>query len=186
MRIRAAIALGLLASAALAGCSKSAGDGVASANGTANPGVSTTATGAVDEKARALQFAKCMRENGVPNWPDPKFNDGGGVSIDAPEGADPTKVDAAMQACKPYLPNGGEPKKLDPARLDQLRKYAQCMREHGIKNFPDPTDYGFQLDGNTSGIDPAGAAFQAADKECQKYAPPPVGESAGTNTGSGK
>ncbi|HWJ10156.1 MAG TPA: hypothetical protein VNS46_12315, partial [Nocardioides sp.] len=92
MRIRAAIAIGLLATAALAGCSKSDGDGVASANGTTSPGATGNATGAVDEKALALQFAKCIRENGVPNWPDPKFNDGGGVDINAPDGADPAKV----------------------------------------------------------------------------------------------
>ncbi|MEV6965040.1 hypothetical protein AB0M47_07970 [Hamadaea sp. NPDC051192] len=186
MRIRAAIAIGLLATAALAGCSKSDGDGVASANGTSSPSATAGATGAVDEKARALQFAKCMRENGLPDWPDPKFSDGGGVDLSAPDGADPAKVDVAMQKCKPYLPNGGEPQKLDPARLDQLRKYAQCMREHGLKNFPDPTDYGFQLDGNTSGIDPASPAYQAADKECQKFAPPPAGESPGTNSGNGR
>jgi hypothetical protein len=176
MRIRAALAIGLLAMAA-AGCSQPNKDGVATANGTASP--STSATSTVDEKQRALQFAQCMRDNGVPNWADPKFSDGGGVSIDAPEGADPAKVDAAMKKCKEFLPNGGEPQKLDPARLEQLRKYAQCMRDHGIANFPDPTENGFQINGNTSGLDPASPAFQAADKECQKYAPAPAGESPG-------
>jgi len=184
MRMRAVVAIGLLALTA-AGCSPANKDGVASANGTARPSTSSTAAGATDEKERALKFAQCMRENGIPNWPDPKFNDGGGVDISAPDGADPAKVDAAMQKCKQYEPNGGEPQKLDPARLEQLRQYAQCMREHGITNFPDPTENGFQINGNESGLDPASAAYQAADKGCQKYAPPPAGESPGTNGSNG-
>jgi hypothetical protein len=170
----------LLGATALAGCGSSDEiDGVATANGTAKPS-STTARTPSDEKEQALKFGQCMRDNGVPNFPDPKFNDGGGLSIDVPEGADPTKVDAATQKCKQYLPNGGEPQKLDPERIEQLRKMAQCMRDHGVKNFPDPTENGIEANGNLPGMDPNDPTFQAAQKECEKYAPAPAGASPGT------
>ena len=182
--IKTGIVFGVLLSAALAGCGGSGDkDGIATANGTAKPSSSTSA-GAVDEKEQALKFGQCMRDNGLPNWPDPKFNDGGGMSIDAPEGSDPVKVDAAMQKCKQFMPNGGEPQKLDPQRLEQLRKLAQCMRDHGVKNFPDPTENGIQANGNLPGMDPNDPTYQAAQKECDKYAPAPAGESSGTQSGS--
>jgi hypothetical protein len=184
-RIGTGIALGLLLAAAMSGCGGSTGnDGVATANGTAGPTTGAPA-GPVDEKENAVKFGQCMRDNGVPNFPDPKFNDGGGMSIDAPEGAEPAKVDAAMQKCKPYMPNGGEPKKLDPERLEQLRKMSQCMRDRGVKNFPDPTENGLQADGNQPGMDPSDPTFQAAMKECEKFAPPPAGETPGTSRGDG-
>jgi hypothetical protein len=47
--------------------------------------------------------------------------------------------------------------------------YSQCMRSHGVANFPDPTvqdggGVGFQLG---SGIDPNSAQFKAAHQACQ-------------------
>jgi hypothetical protein len=132
---------------------------------------------------RALAFSRCMRDNGVPNFPDPTVNEEGGVGLTVPDGTDRATVDRAMEACRQYQPDGGEPTKLDPQRLEQLRAYAKCMRENGIENLPDPTDQGIQVDGNTSGIDPASAAYQAADKVCRKHAPPEPGERPGLNTG---
>ncbi len=41
------------------------------------------------EQARALEFARCMRANGVPNFPDPQFA-GNGVEVERPvPGVDP-------------------------------------------------------------------------------------------------
>ena len=162
---------------AVAGCGgRGAGDdGVATAD---DPGAKTSATAGdeaaapKDQKEQALRHAQCMRENGVPDYPDPKFNDKGGVDLNL-EGVNPQNLEKAAQACRKYEPNGGEPTKLDPQRLEQLRAYAKCMRENGVENFPDPTDQGIQADGNTSGLDPASPSYQAADKACQKYAPPP-------------
>jgi hypothetical protein len=55
------------------------------------------------------QMAKCMRANGVPNFPDPDAN--GGLSIDGSKlgmgPGDPT-FDKAEQACNKYLPPGGK------------------------------------------------------------------------------
>lgn len=188
MRIRTGIVLGLLLAMGLAGCGRADnGDGVATAGG---PGSSPTATaraGGQSEQDLALRFGQCMRDNGVPDFPDPRFNEGGGMSIDAPEGSDPQKVDAAMQKCKQYMPNGGEPPKLDPQMVEQNRKLAQCMRDHGVKNFPDPgPDGGIQMNGNLPGMDPDDPTFKAAMTKCQKLVPPaPSGGGPGNDTRGG-
>ncbi|MGW4498350.1 hypothetical protein ACWENR_06985 [Micromonospora sp. NPDC004336] len=185
MRTRTVIVVGvLLGTTALAACSGPVGDPVATANSTAKP--TTSASAKVDDKEQALRFGQCMRDSGVPNFADPKFNDGGGMSIDVPEGADPAKVDVAMQKCKQYMPNGGEPQKLAPERIEQLRKFSQCMRDRGVRNFPDPTENGIQANGNDPGMNPNDPTFEAAQKECgSKYAPAPSGESPGTSGSNG-
>ena len=59
------------------------------------------------EKIR--QMAKCMRANGVPNFPDP--NADGGIDLDIKKlgmgPGDPT-FDKAQTACAKYLPGGGQ------------------------------------------------------------------------------
>jgi hypothetical protein len=176
MRIRMRPVLGVLlavAVAAVTGCGRSGGTpGVATAHSGA--AASASSTPGLSDQDKALKFGQCMRDNGVPDFKDPKVGDNGGIGIEAPNGADPAKVEAAMQKCKQYLPGGGQPKKADPQVVEQLRKYAQCMRDNGIKNFPDPTDEGLQVDPNKLGItgrpedDPK---YAAAAKTCSKYQP---------------
>ena len=49
--------------------------------------------------------------------------------------------------------------------------YSECMRTHGVPNFPDPSPgHGFQFSAN-SGINPQAPAFQSADRSCQKLLP---------------
>jgi hypothetical protein len=61
-------------------------------------------------QAKALKFSSCMREHGLPNFPDPKFS-GGGVqlSINKGSGIDPRtpRFQAARKACQSQLPGGG-------------------------------------------------------------------------------
>jgi hypothetical protein len=60
-----------------------------------------------EEIERARQMAKCMRENGVPNFPDPGPD--GEVSIDAGKvgmGPGDPAFDKAEKACAQYLPPG--------------------------------------------------------------------------------
>lgn len=115
-----------------------------------------------EDKMRA--FAKCMREHGV-DMPDPQPGNGGGISMrmdGAP--ADSGKMDAAQEACKHLLPNGGVPKPVDPATLDKMRKQAKCMRDHGV-DMPDPTPDGRGTIKVGSGSDDP-AKMQAAMKAC--------------------
>jgi hypothetical protein len=184
MRFKTGLVLCALLTMGMAGCGGSGGDAVATGGGKPSSSAGASRLG---EQEVALKFAQCMRDNGVPDWPDPKFNDNGGTSIDVPAGVDPNKVAAAQEKCKQYAPNGGEPSKLDPQRLEALRKMAQCMRDHGFKTFPDPTDQG--INGNGSGIDPGDPAVQAAMAVCDKFVPAPssgTGDKPGTQNGNGR
>jgi hypothetical protein len=177
-RIRMGLALGLLLALGVAGCGGADGDGGVATAGGGNATSSANAAQLSDEE-RTLKFAQCMREHGI-DLADPQ--DGKLPAI--PEGLDPKKVDAAQQQCKQYLPNGGEQQKVDPQRLEQLRKVSQCMRENGFPSFPDPTENGLHFDAK-SGIDPQDPKFQAAQKACDKYAPDPSSSGgSGTQNGS--
>lgn len=90
-----------------------------------------------DEKGDSIQFAKCMRENGV-DMPDPSEDGGGvGITIGGEGGLDPEKMKTAHEACKKFLPNGGEFKPPSPEDQDKMRQQAKCMRDKGY-NWPDP------------------------------------------------
>jgi hypothetical protein len=80
------------------------------------------------------------------------------------------EMDAAMRKCKQYMPNGGDRSKDDPQTVEQKRKLAQCMRDNGITNYPDPGEDGAVILDEASGIDPKSAGFKAAEKACEKYA----------------
>lgn len=54
--------------------------------------------------------------------------------------------------------------------------YAQCMRSHGVAEFPEPTEgklivHSSDKNGHITGINPESAQFQAAQKVCGKLAP---------------
>jgi hypothetical protein len=60
------------------------------------------------QRAEALKFSACMRDNGVPNFPDPIFS-GGGVQLKMPN-IDPNSPQfvAAQKACRSLQPLGGQ------------------------------------------------------------------------------
>jgi hypothetical protein len=101
----------------------------------------------------AVTYSACMRSHGVANFPDPDSN-GQLPKTDAQQLAVSTsQLQAAQQICRPLSPaSGGSfrqqtqgcvesgdcPTALVRQMLDVQRKYAQCMRTHGVPNFPDP------------------------------------------------
>jgi hypothetical protein len=62
-------------------------------------------------QAKALKFSACMREHGVPNFPDPKFSGGGAqLRIGGPSsGINPRspQFQAAQKTCQGDLPGSG-------------------------------------------------------------------------------
>ena len=167
MRTRIVVAA-LGAALLLGGCGAKGDDGdkVASISTPPKSGGPTAAdnSGKSDED-KMRDFAKCMREHGV-DMPDPKpAGDGGGMSIAIQgDGADRGKVDAAQNACKHLMPNGGEMKPPSAEELDKMRKQAKCMRDHGIDMpDPDPTGKGAARIGGP-GDDPK--KFEDAAKAC--------------------
>lgn len=187
MRVRTAAVLGLLLALAstATGCARpGGGDGVASAGGTPTASASSAAGNSrpdpVKDQENFLKYAQCMRDHGV-DMPDPKM-DGGGISMMIPDGTDKMKVDAANTECKKLLPNGGEPMKADPGMQEKMRKFAQCMREHGVPDFPDPSeDGGIRLDGS-SGLDPQSETFKNAENACKEFQPKRPGDDEGGST----
>ena len=177
MRVRTALVLGLLLvlGPTVTGCGKpGGGDGVASAGGTptasASSGTGNGKPDPVKDQENFLKYAQCMRDKGI-DMPDPQM-DGGGISMSIPQGTDKAKVDAANEQCKQFLPNGGEPMKADPEMQEKMRKFAQCMRENGVPDFPDPgEDGGIRIDGNKAGFDPQSEAFKKAEAACKDFQP---------------
>jgi hypothetical protein len=125
---RAGIGVGLGVVLLLAGCSASGGAGAA-----------TTTGGQQATEAVLREFVRCARANGMPDAPDLRLDGNGQVSI--PEGTpDPPKnVERACRSIWERLPASarGE-RQRPPADMRALLRYAGCMREHGIADFPDP------------------------------------------------
>jgi len=117
--------------------SNDGGNKVASVNSGAPSSGKDQAKGANLDPAdedKMREYAKCMRENGI-DMPDPK---GGGMAALPAQGPDETdKMNKASDACKKFLPNGGEYKEPSQEEKDKMREQAKCMREHGI-DMPDP------------------------------------------------
>ena len=146
-----------------AGCSGGpTGPGVAGASSaSASASASATASG----EAEALQYAACMRSHGVPDFPDPTVQNGSvGFSITAGDGVDQNspQYQSARQACSSL--RGGGTANSGSGNLAKELKFAQCMRSHGVPDFPDPNkNGGFS---GTSTINPSSPTFQNAQSTC--------------------
>ncbi|GAB3426342.1 hypothetical protein [Flindersiella endophytica] len=56
---------------------------------------------------------------------------------------------------------------------DQAVKYTQCMREHGITDFPDPVNGEIQLTVRKgTDLDPTSSRFKSAQQACKSLEPP--------------
>jgi hypothetical protein len=98
-----------------------------------------TASGATsdpsDDAEAGREFARCMRENGVPDFPDP----GPDGQLAQPHGdEDDPEFRAAMDECRELAPGSEHQDTGDPEYVEQQRRFAQCMRENGLPDFPDP------------------------------------------------
>jgi hypothetical protein len=132
---------------AIAGCGGSSSPGVAqlsSGKGPSSPGSESSGSppqGSASPEQAEVAFSKCMRTNGVPNFPDPTA--GGGLSL--PAGMNPSSpaFKAAQAKCRKLLPGGGPPgpgssTNPPPQTLARFLRIARCMRKNGVYDFPDP------------------------------------------------
>ena len=111
--------------------------------------VSTTIFDEVTFEEGVLDFAQCMREEGI-NFPDPTFDIDGNPQFDNVDVENEEEFEEAFTNCEDILRNAlPEQFDLDPeveaALVDASLEFSQCMREEGISNFPDPTpgEFGF-------------------------------------------
>lgn len=197
-RLWKAMALAGACSLTLAACASGGGDdGVATLGQGDGSGADASASPSVDPEDALAEFAECMRDNGIEDFPDPQIDENGGITIQAPGGGgdgapseeDLEDLQAAMEACQDLLPQGlgpGEISEEDQAAFqDALLEYAQCMRDQGI-DYPDPAlSEGGGFIGGGEGFDPNDPDFQAADEACRPILDD-VFQGAGPGGGSGE
>ena len=103
----------------------------------------------------AIAYSACIRSHGVPNFPDPGSD--GQVPKADPQmlGVSNSQLRTAQRTCQHLYPtNGGvlsasslrqcyESGVCPPALVQQALnaglRFAQCVRSHGVPNWPDPT-----------------------------------------------
>jgi hypothetical protein len=108
-----------------------------------------------------------MRDNGVPDFPDPDAN--GQFRGPGHDKQDDPKFRAAMVKCRHLAPGGEHENTGDPAFVEQMRKYSQCMRDNGVPDFPDPDANGrLRGPGHEQQGDPR---FRAAMETCRQKLP---------------
>jgi hypothetical protein len=145
-------------------------------NAPAGAGSSRGGTSTATAHEKAVAFAECMRGNGVSAFPDPDAS--GELTIDGI--ANGSSVDTnsaafkqAINACKDLEPPGFTGAKVTPQQRTARLEFAQCVRQNGVPDFPDPTPNGPLVDTNripssntTGGMSNLNAAMQ----KCGRYA----------------
>jgi hypothetical protein len=134
-----------------AGCSnapaenENSGSGNGSSGGTTSAANTASGTSGGSEKgpdqSKAMRFAKCMRDNGVSEFPDPDAS--GELTIDAIANGSSLDTNsptwkAAIAACRDLQPSGFTGHTRSAEQQEAALEFAQCMRDNGVKDFPDP------------------------------------------------
>jgi len=136
----------------LAACSKDSGNGASKKSAAVEAG---------------KRYAQCMRDNALPNFPDPDAN-GEFRGIGHEQSNDP-KFQAAVEKCRDLAPAGQHEKFGDPIFTAQVRAYSKCMRANGVPDFPDPDPDGrLRGQGHEPQNDPN---YRAAAETCRDKLP---------------
>jgi hypothetical protein len=162
-RLAVTVGVGVLA-VACSGSPSSTGSGGSSNAGAAH--------------SRLVAFSQCMRARGVPTFPDPLP---GQVNEKFPSsqqlGVSPSRYQAAENACRHLLPNGGSgPNQAEMQQeLSGMRQFSECLRAHGMPYWPDPIagPEGPVFNLLTyHGVPISSPQGQAARRSCQRLLPP--------------
>jgi hypothetical protein len=190
----ALVVLGVLA----AGCGgNSPTGGVASLSSHASKASTTSSTaagstggGESSPGSQAVAYAECMRSHGVPNFPDPKVSTNGN-EVKVAIGVNPSitgnpHFKSAQQACNKLLPGGGPGEgpthQITPQEQSRYLKAADCVRSHGVPNFPDPTFSGGGVHIEHQGLNESSPAFKAAVHACESLIPGGVHGGSGSSS----
>jgi len=153
--------------------------------GSSGPSSAETSTNATNA-ALLVKYSECMRSRGAPSFPDPSTTQSGdnsfgvdGYNFDLPANLNTQSpaYQSAEKACQGLIGFGAGGLRRNPALVAKARKaalaHAECMREHGVPNFPDPTvtssGGGIVQSSGGGGLDPRSPAFQQALKICQPH-----------------
>ena len=160
--LRSLAALAMLALIS-AGCSNATAQ-TSTGSSSANPNAAA--------REGAVKFAECMRSNGVREFPDPDAS--GTLTIDGVANGSSLDTNSAafkqaIAACKDLQPAGFTGSRRSPEQQQAALKFAQCIRDNGVKDFPDPTPDGALIDTSRMPGSPGARSipgFQAAIDKC--------------------
>jgi hypothetical protein len=112
-----------------------------------------------------------MREHGFPTFGDPELKDDG-LAFPVPDGVSDDQLAPADQACQHFLDpvprNLLDPQPVSDADLARLVRFAQCMRDNGIPEWPDPKpDGSFPLRGTP--LEGKSQRTGEAEHKCEQY-----------------
>jgi outer membrane murein-binding lipoprotein Lpp len=98
---------------------------------------STTASGT--PPSSPIGFSRCMRANGVSDFPDPTPGKGFAFQVSSSVSSSPA-FQSAQTKCQKLIVGSGPGFQGNPSKktMAKLLKIANCMRAHGIHQFPDP------------------------------------------------
>ena len=126
----------------------------AACGGSSSPGAARGGSPGNSASASAVAYSSCMRSHGVPDYPDPGSNGNLPKGNAQDFGVSNSQYRAAERACRHLLPDSDttfiasltqclETGDCLPAvvqrALTEGRRFAQCMRNDGVPNWPDPT-----------------------------------------------
>lgn len=160
-----------------AGCG-SAGNQVAQLGTVTTTASQTSSSGnssGASAQTKAVVYSRCMRSNGVLTYPDPNSSGGTDKSkvTAARTAAGAAKFAAALNACKHLLPPS--PSGPSPADVQQvmngMTRFAQCMRSHGVSDWPDPSRDVGRPTFDINSIDYQTRRASTAIRECQHLMP---------------
>jgi hypothetical protein len=163
-RIAAAVA-GLPALVAVAGL---AACGPASGTTASQPGTSGSAQGPHNaDYDQGQAIVTCYRQHGDPGFPDQVYDPSDGHwHFGTSPGSAPLP---AQRACQHLFPAANPSPPVPRAQFQALVRFAVCMRQHGVPDWPDPDPAGqFPLPPSLLDKTPAGEHARSA---CQKYVP---------------
>ena len=121
------------------GCSDSPRETADSADTESTADSDTTAV--TTARDAAVEYAQCMRENGVAAFPDPDSS--GQLTIDAIANRSSVDTDSAafeqaLSTCKDLEPPGFTGEERTAEEQAAALRFAQCIRDNGVPDFPDP------------------------------------------------
>ena len=161
LRPLVALALVALTSLISAGC----GSNAPSETGTASSSARSGSTTKLSKQEKLVKLAECIRGHGVPHFPDPDPKGETNFGVDV----SPAVWRKATEACRDLTPPGTFSGKRTPKQQSDSLRFAECVREHGVKDFPDPVNGDPLIDTTKipSSNRPGGMAIlNAATKKC--------------------
>ncbi len=154
----------ILCAMAIAACGSGSSPSLSAASGSSN-------------SSGQLAFAKCMRSHGVPSFPGPGAATPSrspaisvfGIVLPSTIDVSSPAFKSAMSSCLKLVTGAASHSGVSEARRLAALRYAQCMRKHGVTNYPDPTFIGVAEEEkplSVYGINDQSPAVIRAQKAC--------------------